>query len=350
MPGPVVGAAAASIGGSLLAGGAKKKASRRATVDLQQGNDRSRETLLKNNWIATEARMKGLADASGRVDAATAAQLAGLYDARGNIDAATGARVAGIDAAIGSEQAGIGRIRDLLKPYIGAGEQGLSGMMALMGLNGAAAQEQAISSIKTGGQFTELARQQEEALLANSAATGGLRGGRTQDALAASRSGMLQGLIDRQLSAFGGLATLGGNAASNLSGFEQNSTGAISGLQAGRGEALAQGQMALGQNSVAAGNARAQGQLTLADLAKLQAEANAQGYMNDGQINSDYFLNNGSIQAGGSLAKGEANAGMWGGIAQGVGSIFGGMAPVGTAQGMATQPAFGGRFGNFGFS
>lgn len=157
MPAPAIGGAVASIGGSLLSGGAKKRAARNAAAASSQGNADARAAMLP------------------AIQEGTSAQLAGL------------------DAARATEAAGIGRIRDLLNPYISGGNQGLSGLLALMGMNGAQAQIDAISGIKTGGQFTELARQQEEALLANASATGGLRGGRTQDALAGSRGTCFKG-------------------------------------------------------------------------------------------------------------------------------------------------------------
>ncbi len=313
MPAPAIGGAIASIGGSLLSGGSRRRAAKRAQAALQQGNASARDAMLPAIKEATGSRLSGLTNAGFRIDAATRARLRGF------------------DKARAAESAGIGRIRDLLNPYITGGQQGLSGLVALMGLNGAQAQTDAIGGIKTGGQFTELARQQEEALLANASATGGLRGGRTQDALASSRVNLLQGLIDKQLAGLGGLAAMGGNAANNLSGFEENNTRAMSGLAMGRGDAMAQGQ------------------LSQADLDRLVGETRAQGLLGAGQVNSDYFLNNGSIAAGGALAKGQANAQMFGGIAQGIGSVFGGMAPVNMGPGSAAKPAFGGFFGNFGF-
>jgi hypothetical protein len=320
MPAPAVGGAVASIGGSLLSAGSKRRAAAKASFSANQANDNAIGALLPAIREGTQMRVRGLDDA-GR-----------------NVQAATDARVAGFDGAERAEMAGIERIRGLLNPYVSAGQQGLGGLLALMGLNGAAAQEAAIAGVKTGGQFGELARQQEEAILANASATGGLRGGNTQEALASSRTNLLQGLIDRQMTAFGGLATLGGTVAGNLSGFEEASTRALGGIATGRGEA------------------RAMGALTMADLARLRGETEAQGVLGVGQATSDYWQNQGAINSGKEIAQGQAQAQMFGGIAQGIGSVFGNMVPVGTPAQMqqfpgayAQRPAFGGRFGNWGF-
>jgi len=53
-------------------------------------------------------------------------------------------------------------------------------------------------------------------LLQNAAATGGLRGGDTQGALAQLGPGVLQQLIQQQMMNLGGLSSAGQNAASNI--------------------------------------------------------------------------------------------------------------------------------------
>jgi hypothetical protein len=77
------------------------------------------------------------------------------------------------------------------------------------GLTGQDAQAQAIEKIAQSPLLAELTRQGEEALLQNRAATGGLRGGNTQGALAQFRPAMLQAEIDRYYGRLAGLSGVG---------------------------------------------------------------------------------------------------------------------------------------------
>lgn len=109
------------------------------------------------------------------------------------------------------------------------------------------AQRTAINGIANGSQFQELTRQGEYGLLANAAATGGLRGGNTQGALAQYRPAMLQSLIDKQLANLGGIAANGQSAATNTGAAAQNTGAQVNQAlgnigQAQAGSALAQGQ------------------------------------------------------------------------------------------------------------
>ena len=115
------------------------------------------------------------------------------------------------------------------------------------GMSAADAQKAAIAGLANGEQFQALAKQGEYGIMANAAATGGLRGGDTQGALAQYRPARLQGLIDRQLANLGGIAANGQNAAGQTGTAAQNagqqvnqSLGNIGQAQAG--SALASGQ------------------------------------------------------------------------------------------------------------
>ncbi|MES2781720.1 MAG: hypothetical protein V4657_02895 [Pseudomonadota bacterium] len=108
------------------------------------------------------------------------------------------------------------------------------------GMSAADAQRNAISGLANGEGFKALVQQGEYGLMANAAATGGLRGGDTQGALAQFRPAMLQGLIDRQLASLGGIAANGQSAATNTGQAAQNagqqvnqSRGDIGSAQAG---------------------------------------------------------------------------------------------------------------------
>lgn len=77
------------------------------------------------------------------------------------------------------------------------------------GMTGAEAQQAAVGQIAESPLLAELTRQGEQAMLQNAAATGGLRGGNIQGALAQYRPQMLQQEIDRQYSRLAQMSGLG---------------------------------------------------------------------------------------------------------------------------------------------
>ena len=94
----------------------------------------------------------------------------------------------------GASQAGIEEqrrqfdaIQKLLAPYVAAGTPALEAQQAFLGLQGPEAERAAIERIRGGETFQALAGQGEEALLQRASATGGLRGGNIQGALAQFR-------------------------------------------------------------------------------------------------------------------------------------------------------------------
>lgn len=104
-------------------------------------------------------------------------------------------------------------VRGLLQPYVTAGTGALGAYQGLSGLNGAAAQQAEIAALQGSPQFGFLAKQGEDAILANASATGGIRGGNAQHALADSRTALLTSLIDKQLGRYGGVASMGQSSA-----------------------------------------------------------------------------------------------------------------------------------------
>lgn len=135
----------------------------------------------------------------------------------------------------------------LLRPYVEAGSPALEAQMALTGLRGDEAQSAAISNLERSPQFDALVRQGEEAMLQQAAATGGLRGGNIQGALAQFRPQMLSNLIESQYSRLGGLTNLGQSSAARQAAAGQANAGNIAQLlqqsgQASAGAALARGQ------------------------------------------------------------------------------------------------------------
>jgi len=138
-------------------------------------------------------------------------------------------------------------IQKLLQPYSQAGTAALGQQQALLGMGAPEAQQQAINAIQSGPQFQALQQQGENAILQNASATGGLRGGNVQGALAQFRPALLSGLIDQQYSRLGGLASLGQNAAAGVGNAGLSTGTNITNLLGQQGAAAAGGQIAQGR-------------------------------------------------------------------------------------------------------
>jgi len=128
---------------------------------------------------------------------------------------------------------------------------------------GAERQRQAIQQIEQGPLFQELAKQGEQGILQNASATGGLRGGNVQGALAQFRPNLLNQLIEAQYGKLAGLTTLGSSSAQNLL-----NTG--SAAAAGTAAGAQQSAQNIGNLMVGMGQAQAAGTIG-------QANAFAQG-------------------------------------------------------------------------
>ncbi len=135
---------------------------------------------------------------------------------------------------------------ELMAPYVTAGTGALGGQQALLGLGGAEAQQQAIAGIEGSPQFQAMTQQGERAILQQAAATGGLRGGNVQAALAQFRPQLLSDLINQQYSRLGGLTTMGQNAAAGQAAAGQTLGANVANLFGQQGAATAGGQLAQG--------------------------------------------------------------------------------------------------------
>ena len=160
---------------------------------------------------------------------------------------AADAQTAAADAGIGEQRRQFDKVQELLSPYADAGTQALSGQLALAGLSGSDAQQAAITSIEQGPQFEMLRDQGETAILQNASATGGLRGGNVQGALAQFRPQLLSGLIEQQYGRLGGIAASGQNASAGLGTAATNMGNNVSNLYGQQGAAQAGGAVAGGQ-------------------------------------------------------------------------------------------------------
>lgn len=214
--------------------------------------------------------------------------------------------------AIAEQRRQFDKVQQLLAPYVQGGNTGLQGLLSLSGAGGGAfspaaylaqnpdvaaeaqrlvstgeiqtpeqyaqmhyqqfgqaegraaptgfdAQQQYISQLENSPMFQALARQGEQGILQNASATGGLRGGNVQGALAQFRPAMLNQQIQQQLANFSGIASLGQNAAAGVGNAGLQTGQNIAGLMQDSGQARAFG--ALGQGQALAGGLSALGGL-----------------------------------------------------------------------------------------
>lgn len=153
----------------------------------------------------------------------------------------------GVQMGVEEQRRQFDLVRQLQSPFVNAGAGAMNGQMDLLGLNGMGAQQAAIGGIQNGAQFQALQQQGDNAILQNSAATGGLRGGNTQAALAQFSPQLLSQLIQQQYSNLGGLTSLGQNAAAGVGNAGMQTGQNISNLFQQQGAAQAGGALANGR-------------------------------------------------------------------------------------------------------
>jgi hypothetical protein len=187
----------------------------------------------------------------GPVGGAIGSALGGAIDGRGAVGDASQVQQQSAQAGIDEQRRQFDAVQKLLNPYVEAGTGALGGQQALLGLGAPGSQQQAITALQGSPQFQALQQQGENAILQNASATGGLRGGNVQGALAQFRPALLSSLIEQQYNRLGGLTSIGQNAAAGV-GNAGMSTGAnISNLLGRQGQAQAGG--ILGQQGALSG-------------------------------------------------------------------------------------------------
>jgi len=118
--------------------------------------------------------------------------------------------------------------------------------MTLLGLNGTAGQQDALSALLASPEYTTSVQQGEEAILSNASATGGLRGGNTQNSLARFRGDLLQSVFNSQFNRLSGITSLGQNAAAGVGNAQLSVANSIGDQLTQQGAALAGGAIAKG--------------------------------------------------------------------------------------------------------
>ena len=157
------------------------------------------------------------------------------------------AQVAAADKGVEEQRAAREEMRRLLEPYVAAGGPALEAQMGALGLRGTEAQQAYVAQQEQSPAFQALARQQEEAILQNASATGGLRGGNVQGALAQFRPALLNQFLEQQYGKLGGMTALGQQSAAGVGAAGQQSAGAIADLFGQAGAARAGSALGVGQ-------------------------------------------------------------------------------------------------------
>jgi len=190
---------------------------------------------------------------SGIATAVVAGSVAaGYMSSKAQKKAANTAANAQIDASeksVEEQRRQFDAVQKLLKPYADAGLSGLTGQQDLLGINGTAAQQAAINNINNSSEMQTYLQQGENAILQNASATGGLRGGNTQAALAQFRPQLLNQLINQRYQNYAGLTSLGQNAAAGTGNAGMQTASNISNLYQQTGAAQAGAALAQGQAS-----------------------------------------------------------------------------------------------------
>lgn len=186
----------------------------------------------------------------GSVIGAGVGLLGGMLQSDAQASAASDAAAAQTEAArlgIEEQRRQFDALQKLLAPYSQTGEKSLAAQGNLIGLGGADAQSQAIQALQQSPEYQALSQAGQEAILQNASATGGLRGGNTQAALAQFQPQLLAQLINNQYGRLGGLTSIGQNAAAGVGNAGMSTGRGISDLMQTQGAAQAGAALAEGK-------------------------------------------------------------------------------------------------------
>jgi hypothetical protein len=144
---------------------------------------------------------------------------------------------------ITSQEAMFNKSLDINQPYREAGYNAIGG---LQGLIDPAQRSQTLSDYYAGDEYQQMAGQVEEQQLRNAGATGGLRGGQNQAALASIAPQLGQQYMQGLQNQYTGLANMGMGAASQGAQGAQQFGAQQSALQQQAGQAAAQNAVTQG--------------------------------------------------------------------------------------------------------
>ena len=160
---------------------------------------------------------------------------------------ASQAQTQAADKGIAEQRRQFDAMQQLMAPFVSGGQDAFSQLMGLTGVGGPEVQQQMIERIQGGPEYGALVRQGEEAILQSASATGGLRGGNVQEALAKFRPEILSSLINQQYGRLGNIAGMGQNAAAGQASAGMNMASNIGNLYGQQGAAQAGAALARGQ-------------------------------------------------------------------------------------------------------
>ena len=174
-------------------------------------------------------------------------------------------------------------LQDAMSPYVEAGEQSLGQQQALSGALGPEAQQAAYDAIQGSAGFQSMLAQGERGILQNATATGGVRGGDTQGALARYSPQLLGQAIDQRYSQLGGLTQMGQASAAGVGAGAMNLGAGMSNTIMGTGQGLANAYANLGAGTANAYNNRSNAYGNFANSA-------TNAYTNIGDINANLAM------------------------------------------------------------
>lgn len=150
-------------------------------------------------------------------------------------------------AGVAEQRAAREELARRLEPYAAVGGPALQAQMAALGLRGPQEQAAFVAQQEQSPIFQALARQGEEAILQKASATGGLRGGNVQGALAEFRPSLLNQFLTQQYERLGGMTTLGQQSAAGVGSAGMTAAGNIAELLGQAGQARAGAALGAGQ-------------------------------------------------------------------------------------------------------
>lgn len=186
----------------------------------------------------------------GMVAVAGATLVTGLVSSnqqKKSARAAANSQEAAALASVDEQARQFDEIKALLEPYVKGGQGAFTAQQDLIGLNGMPAQSGAITALQSSPEFAAYLQQGENAILQNASATGGLRGGNTQQALMQFRPELLANLVNTQFNRLGAISQQGLGAATQQGAFGQTAASNIGNARTQIGQAQAGAALANGQ-------------------------------------------------------------------------------------------------------
>lgn len=183
----------------------------------------------------------------------TITSLSANAEKKNSAKAAERAQRQAAEKGINEYRTALEEIQKSLGPWTETGKSALTAQSDLLGLNGPEAQQAAISALRDSPVFKTMMQESQNTVLQNASATGGLRGGNTEAALATLSPKILGALSQQRLSDLSGLAQSGLGAIGSLNSGRLFGAGAISELFGNMGAAKAGQALAYGAANIQLG-------------------------------------------------------------------------------------------------